>query len=102
MVYVDEKMKDDVIFNKNSWVIKNLLTISNFYLVDCEWGPYGEWSTCSKTCGGGEKSRSREVEIPASSGGQPCEGEDTETVDCNMGLCPVDCGWGPFGNWSSC
>ena len=56
--------------------------------VNCEWGPYGEWSSCSKTCGEGEKYRTRLVSQPASNDGQPCEGEATETMSCNETQCP--------------
>ena len=76
--------------------------LSKPYQVDCEWGPYGEWSSCSKTCGGGERSRTRQVEVPPSNEGKACEGEETETEICNTDLCPVDCEWGPYGEWSSC
>ena len=55
--------------------------------VDCKWGPYGEWSSCSKTCGGGEKSRTRLVSQLASNGGKACEGEATETTSCNEAAC---------------
>ena len=72
------------------------------YLVDCEWGSYGEWSSCTVSCGGGEKSRTRSVATPASNGGQECEGEATESEACNTGGCPVNCQWGSYGDWSSC
>ena len=49
---------------------------------------FGEWSTCSKTCGNGEKSRTRQVATPASNGGQNCEGDATEIMACNDVTCP--------------
>ena len=70
--------------------------------VDCVWGKYGQWSDCSKTCGGGEKTRSRSKTIEASDGGQECQGEATETVTCNIDSCPIDCVWGNYGEWSDC
>ena len=69
---------------------------------DCKWGSYGEWSHCSKTCGGGEKYRQRSEFKPASNGGKACEGKATETKRCNWKACPVDCEWGSYGEWSSC
>ena len=57
--------------------------------VNCEWGPYGAWSPCSKTCGGGEKIRTRVVKTPASNGGEICEGNATEIEVCNTEGCPV-------------
>jgi len=59
--------------------------------VDCLWGSYGEWSTCSKTCGGGERTRTRNETTPASNGGQECEGDSTETENCNQEECPLEC-----------
>ena len=70
--------------------------------IDCEWGKYGDWSSCSKTCGGGDKSRSRSILNQASNGGKDCEGEVTETTTCNNHACSIDCEWGPYDMWSSC
>ena len=70
--------------------------------VNCQWGTWVEWSTCSKTCGGGEKTRTRQIEVEESHGGEACEGEGTETAGCNTDLCPVNCEWGPYGEWSPC
>ena len=70
--------------------------------IDCEWGQFGEWSTCSKSCGGGEKSRTRSKTLEASNGGTQCNGESTETESCNAHNCPIDCKWNVFGEWSLC
>jgi hypothetical protein len=56
--------------------------------VDCVWGEYDEWSTCSATCGGGSKTRTRAEAITASNGGAPCIGSATETGPCNPDECP--------------
>ena len=67
-----------------------LLDLSKTYQVDCEWSTYGEWSPCSNTCGRGEKSRRRQVEVPASNKGKACEGEATETETCNTSaICTI-------------
>ena len=70
--------------------------------VNCKWGSYGEWSICSKTCGGGIKSRKRQVSTPASNKGLECVGNATETVTCNVESCPVNCKWGSYSEWSTC
>ena len=63
-------------------------TITNFiFLVDCEWNDFGEWTSCSKTCGGGERSRSRIVKTIEQKGGNPCTGEATEVESCNTNSC---------------
>ena len=56
--------------------------------VDCEWDGFGEWTGCSKSCGGGEKTRTRTVKTIAQHGGNPCVGDSTEAQSCNMDLCP--------------
>ena len=58
------------------------------YVVDCKWGDYSEWSSCSQTCGGGEKSRTRSKETQAENGGSPCTGDETDKQSCNPDACP--------------
>ena len=56
--------------------------------MDCvlsDWEPEGE---CSKPCGGGELSWARLVEVPATNGGEQCEGGLSETRPCNVDPCP--------------
>ena len=48
-----------------------------------------EWSECSATCGGGTQTRTRTCTNPAPAhGGLDCQGESTETQDCNTLPCP--------------
>ena len=57
--------------------------------VDGGWSEFGDWSTCSKTCGGGTKTRTRTCTDPAPNhGGADCVGEDTESQNCNTHFCP--------------
>ena len=56
--------------------------------MNCEWSEYGEWSDCSKTCGGGEKSSTRTILQEPINGGNECEGEDTKIEPCNENSCP--------------
>lgn len=75
--------------------------------VDCELGPWSEWSLCSKTCGGGEQTRTRRVVVPSANGGRDC-GELVETIACNTQACnsvilpPVDCGVSDWSAWGAC
>ena len=50
-------------------------------------GGFGDWfdlSACTKSCGGGTKRQARECNKPAPVGdGKRCEGEDTQTIECN-------------------
>ena len=58
-------------------------------VVDCV-GEWGEWGACSEPCGGGTRSRSYAVSVPAANGGTDCAVGDGEsdTEDCNTDDCP--------------
>jgi len=56
--------------------------------VDCSWGDWSEYSTCSVTCGGaGTQTRTRSKAVEASGGGFDCAGPTEETTSCNNGEC---------------
>jgi chondroitin sulfate proteoglycan 4/CUB/sushi domain-containing protein len=57
-------------------------------VVDCVWGSYGEWSSCSAACGGGTRIRTRTEDTAAANGGAACSGSATETESCNSSACP--------------
>ncbi|CAJ1447503.1 unnamed protein product [Effrenium voratum] len=69
---------------------------------DCMMGAWGEWGSCY---GSGQRTRSRQVQRQASSGGQPCGGLGSpvplaETTSCNADR--VDCQVSLWSNWDSC
>ena len=70
------------------------------------WGSWSSYSPCSKTCGGGEKERTRQCgnpPWPALAVDDPrCSGPSSETSDCNTYPCPVDGGWGSWSPYSKC
>jgi hypothetical protein len=68
---------------------------------DCTWNPWGSYSNCSVTCGGGVQVRSR-TQIQATIGGQPCQGNSTESMACNTQACVADCSWTAWGPPSPC
>ncbi|KAL5268609.1 hypothetical protein ACHWQZ_G002453 [Mnemiopsis leidyi] len=71
--------------------------------VDGGYSDFGDWSECSAECGGGTQTGSRTCTNPApANGGADCEGDSTETRECNTQGCPVDGGYSDYGDWSEC
>lgn len=54
-------------------------------MVDCVPTAWGSWTVCDKTCGGGRRTRTREVESAAEYGGKECV--LVEHADCNSHTC---------------
>ncbi|CAB4055396.1 Hemicentin-1,Thrombospondin-1,Adhesion G protein-coupled receptor B3,Thrombospondin-2,Adhesion G protein-coupled receptor B1,Mucin-like protein [Lepeophtheirus salmonis] len=69
--------------------------------IDASWSIWTSWSTCTKTCGGGSRRRSRTC-TPAQNGGQPCIGTATDESTCNTQECIVIGSWAQWGRWSTC
>ena len=55
--------------------------------------PWSAFSKCSKSCGGGIKTRTRRCSGPGS-----CTGKSSETFPCRTGKCPAV----RYSKWSSC
>ena len=55
--------------------------------MDCEWD---EWKLgeCSKTCGGGERTNTRDTKVRAAHGGDECSGSSTVNEPCSVEECP--------------
>lgn len=86
--------------------------------VDGMWGPWKDWSECTKTCGGGKFERRRECDSPRPShGGKHCQGHATQSRDCGKDKCKLFCfvffflisllghvdgSWGNWESWSQC
>jgi hypothetical protein len=68
---------------------------------DCQLSRWGNWLSCSKSCGTGSQSRHRTVIAVATNNGT-CPTEQTQTRDCSEALCPVDCEITVWSEWSYC
>lgn len=58
--------------------------------VDCQYSFWAPWSECSAECGGGTRTRIREVSSFAEFGGRPCTGSQSEDKECNKQECEWD------------
>ena len=59
------------------------------FLVDGNWGPWGAVSSCSKTCGNGTMTKTRQCNNPApANGGLACPGNATMNIQCYLQECP--------------
>ncbi|CAD7936456.1 unnamed protein product [Amoebophrya sp. A120] len=72
---------------------------------DCVWGDWSYWSACSQSCGGGQKSRARNIDVAPRNGGLHCEAKTmSETTGCNEQSCSEvqDCVIGEWTEWDAC
>jgi len=66
--------------------------------VHCVVGPYGAFSPCDKTCGGGKQSRARHVIQRRRHQGDVCPSL-IDARSCNDWECPQNCQEGSWGAW---
>lgn len=73
--------------------------------VDCMVSDWGTWGACSKSCGGGQQTRTRSVVQPPSGEGAPCPPLEESRI-CNAVSCQPqpdqDCVLSPWSTWSAC
>jgi len=62
------------------------------------WSDFGEWEQCSKSCGGGTKSKSRTCYM-GNPGDEGCPGPATISATCNPQACST---WGTWEEWGGC
>ena len=53
---------------------------SSFILVDCTWSEFGEYSSCSVSCGQGIQTSVKLLDHTGQNGGKPCE-EDSNILE---------------------
>lgn len=69
--------------------------------VDCQMASWASWSRCSKGCGGGIRSRHRNIAQMNFFGGAECEATDASET-CNADPCDSDCQLGDWTGWGAC
>lgn len=71
--------------------------------IDGKWEDWGTWSSCSVTCGTGEKSRKRTA-VEGNDCGKPVEGMAVQFSGCTVATCPgrIDCAWESWSAWEDC
>jgi len=73
--------------------------------VDGAWGEWSEWSTCSSSCGGGFRSRHRDVARHPNQCGKPVAGVEDDFDKCEAAeacVPDVDCELSAWTAWTSC
>eukprot|EP00927_Polykrikos_kofoidii_P065252 TRINITY_DN61032_c0_g1_i1.p1 TRINITY_DN61032_c0_g1~~TRINITY_DN61032_c0_g1_i1.p1 ORF type:complete len:1778 (+),score=249.35 TRINITY_DN61032_c0_g1_i1:101-5335(+) len=68
---------------------------------DCLWGDWSAWAGCSCSCGGGQRSRFRDIIVFPKDGGRMCEPLSKDEVEpCNTSPCRLDCVDGEWAQWT--
>lgn len=74
--------------------------------VDCKWGDWSLWSECSRSCGGGNKGRTRDIADIPTRGGKQCDASKKEVIEpCNTHRCDDmgdDGQWSDWSGWGTC
>ncbi|XP_061239478.1 hemicentin-1 isoform X3 [Bos javanicus] len=71
--------------------------------VDGIWSEWSPWEECTRSCGRGNRTRTRTCNNPsAQHGGRPCEGTAVEIIMCNIRPCPVHGAWSTWQPWGTC
>ena len=63
------------------------------------WTEWAEWTPCTKTCGGGQKTQRRECVLPKVGDQLGCEGDPIREMECSTEVCPV---WTEWTDWTEC
>eukprot|EP01135_Chromosphaera_perkinsii_P011063 Nk52_evm22s2325 gene=Nk52_evmTU22s2325 len=70
-------------------------------IIDCEVGPWSEWTTCDRECDEGSQSRTRNITVHPKHGGKECPPLQ-EDQSCVIKPCPIDCKVGNWTEWGKC
>jgi len=76
--------------------------------VDCAWESWSQWTACTSSCGGGQRTRSRDVAVHQFGFGKPCVAlTKSEATACNTQPCSwqmpcIDGEWAAWSSWGLC
>ncbi|XP_065060769.1 uncharacterized protein LOC135688019 isoform X3 [Rhopilema esculentum] len=71
--------------------------------VDGGFSEWSKWTTCTKSCDGGTRTRNRTCSDPFPNyHGIQCYGSYRETELCNLAFCPINGGWTDWTSWQHC
>ncbi|XP_065061366.1 uncharacterized protein LOC135688444 isoform X2 [Rhopilema esculentum] len=71
--------------------------------IDGGFSEWSKWTTCTKSCDGGTRTRNRTCSDPFPVyGGSLCFGNYTETELCSAGFCQINGGWTNWTSWQQC
>ena len=71
--------------------------------LDGIWSSWTQWTSCSKTCSNGTRTRNRTCSNPPPQyGGKICSGNSSDIKYCNLRSCPLDGIWSSWTQWTSC
>jgi len=79
--------------------------------IDCEWGAWSPWTSCSKSCAGGKQQSFRTFHRTPDRGGKSCAGTFMKEQDCQQHSCPgdwrpgpetIDCQWSDWTEATPC
>ena len=88
-VYADIRGKSVMDWIEEHTAGATFCTKSDLVAVDGAWSEWSPWSGCG-TCGGGTQSRTRLCNSPSpSNGGEDCQGEGFDILECNTEPCKI-------------
>ncbi|XP_062505321.1 A disintegrin and metalloproteinase with thrombospondin motifs adt-1-like isoform X3 [Corticium candelabrum] len=71
--------------------------------VNGEWSYWSNWTSCTVSCGGGLRNRTRVCNNPVPAyGGRDCSGYSWQNETCSERPCPVDGKFSSWSNWTFC
>lgn len=76
--------------------------------VDCQWGAWTPWTACTSSCGGGQRTRMRDIAVHKYGYGEACRAlTKSEAAGCNTQPCSwqvpcIDGKWSLWSAWGLC